>query len=223
MKKIKIIIADDHDVVRSGLKQLLKSNPEFIIAAEAKDGGEAVELTTKLKPDVLLVDISMPVMNGIEVTRMVRQANSPSKVLVFTIHENEEYVYQMIRAGANGYVLKNADRDEIFTAIKAVVAGEFFFSPHISQLLIQEYINRSRGEKPPAAEQPGDDKLTKRESEILGLIARGFTNTEIAQKLFLSVRTVNTHRTNLMQKLDIHETASLVRYALQHGFVKEEE
>jgi len=135
MKKIKIVIADDHDVVRTGLKLLLKSNPEFMVIGEAGNGEEAITLTTELNPDVLLVDISMPAKNGIEVTRTIRQKNQNMKIIVFTIHENDEYVYQVIRAGANGYVLKNADKDELFNAIKTVQSGEFFFSPNIYEII----------------------------------------------------------------------------------------
>ncbi len=221
MKKIKIVIADDHDVVRTGLKLLLKSNPEFMVIGEAGNGEEAITLTTELNPDVLLVDISMPAKNGIEVTRTIRQKNQNMKIIVFTIHENDEYVYQVIRAGANGYVLKNADKDELFNAIKTVQSGEFFFSPNISKLLINDYIKRSKSDVAP---QPVDgSRLTKRELEILRHIAQGLTNTQIAEKLFLSVRTVNTHRNNLMQKLNIHETASLVMYAVQNGIVSSKE
>ncbi|TAK58881.1 MAG: response regulator transcription factor [Bacteroidetes bacterium] len=221
MKKIKIIIADDHDVVRTGLGLLLKSNPEFVIIGEAKDGDEVIDMVGRSKPDIILTDISMPKINGIELTRTLKQTYPELKILVFTVHENEEYVYQMIRAGANGYVLKNADKDELFHAIQAIIAGEWFFSTNISKLLIKDYIDRSRNELLPAKES-GEPHLTKREIEILQYIAEGFTNVQIAEKLFLSVRTINTHRNNLMQKLNIHETASLVRYAMQRGIVKAE-
>lgn len=217
MKKIKILIADDHSVVRQGLRTLLQSAPEFSVIGEAANGEEAVRLAKARPPDIVIIDISMPKLNGIEATRRIKENNPAAKVLILTIHENEEYVYQMIRAGANGYVLKNADKKELFAAVRAVAGGEHFFSPGISKLIIDEFIKQAREQD--AAKQSSAPHLTKRETEILRFIALGLTNKKIAEKLFLSVRTVNTHRTNLMQKLNIHDTAGLVRYAIQNGIV----
>ncbi len=217
MKKIKILIADDHNIVREGLRALFRSAREFSVIGEAADGEEVVRLADKLDPDLVIIDISMPNVNGIEATRRIKENNPATKVLILTIHESEEYVYQMIRAGANGYVLKNAGKKELFAAVQAVVKGERFFSPGISKLMLDEFIRQVREQKAvrPAPEQ----QLTKRETEILRYIVQGLTNKKIAGKLFLSVRTVNTHRTNLMQKLNIHDTAGLVRYAIQNGIV----
>ena len=215
MKKTKILIADDHSVVRDGLRSLLAGSKEFHIVAEASSGTEALELASKLLPDVAIVDISMPVMNGVELTRALKRNNPAVKVLILTIHESEDYVELMVREGANGYVLKNAERQELFSAIRAVVAGEPFFSPAISKLMVGSFIKQAKGESKPASLP-----LTKRELEVLRFIAQSLTNKEIAEKLFLSVTTVNTHRTNLMKKLKIHDTAGLVRYVLQQGLDK---
>jgi DNA-binding NarL/FixJ family response regulator len=222
MKKTRIIIADDHSVVRSGLRLLLQSSPDFTVVAEAEDGEEAVALVDRHKPDVVVMDISMPKLNGIEATGIMKQSNPELKIIILTVHEDEEYVYQMLRAGANGYVLKSAGKKEIFAAIESALSGERFFSPGISKLIIEGFIKRDK-EQLQAQEQlqmHSKQQLTKREIEVLQYIAQGFTNRKIAEALFLSIRTINTHRTNLMQKLDIHDTARLVRYAIETGLVK---
>jgi DNA-binding NarL/FixJ family response regulator len=204
-------------VVRSGLRSLLQGARGFTVVAEATDGGDAVRRAAQCKPDVVILDISMPGLNGVEATRLIKRDNPATRVLILTIHENEEYVYQVVRAGADGYVLKNADKDELWAAVRAVVDGQRFFSPSVSNLIISDFANRVREEN--AAGTRGGDVLTPRETDVLRRIAQGKTSKEIAAELFLSVRTVNTHRANLMQKLDIHETASLVRYAVQAGLV----
>lgn len=222
MKKTRIIIADDHSVVRSGLRLLLQSSPDFTVVAEAEDGEEAVALVDRHKPDVVVMDISMPKLNGIEATGIMKQNNPELKIIILTVHEDEEYVYQMLRAGASGYVLKSAGKKEIFAAIESALSGERFFSPGISKLIIEGFIKRDK-EQLQAQEQlqmHSKQQLTKREIEVLQYIAQGFTNRKIAEALFLSIRTINTHRTNLMQKLDIHDTARLVRYAIETGLVK---
>jgi two-component system, NarL family, response regulator NreC len=222
MKKTRIIIADDHSVVRSGLRLLLQSSPDFTVIAEAEDGEEAVALVDRHKPDVVIMDISMPKLNGIEATGIMKQNDPDMKIIILTVHEDEEYVYQMLRAGASGYVLKSAGKKEIFAAIESALSGERFFSPGISKLIIEGFIKRDK-EQLQAQEQMqthSKQQLTKREIEVLQYIAQGFTNRKIAEALFLSIRTINTHRTNLMQKLDIHDTARLVRYAIETGLVK---
>jgi len=217
MKKIRILIADDHSVVRSGLRQLLKTSGDFSVVGEASSGEEAIEQVRKHKPDIAILDISMPGMNGIEATRIIKQDGAGTKVLILTIHESEDYVFQMVRAGASGYLLKNAGKEELFNAVNAIAAGERFFSPGISKLMVDEFIRRANKNVPAAAFN--EEVLTNREIEILKLIAGGLTNQEIADKLFISARTVDTHRTNLMQKLNIHETAGLVKYAIEKGIV----
>jgi DNA-binding NarL/FixJ family response regulator len=187
------------------------------VVGEAPGGGEALRLVGELRPEVVIIDISMPKVNGIEATRLIKRKNPGAKVLVLTMYDNDEYVYQIVRVGADGYVLKNADKQELFAAVRAVAAGKRFFSPDISDLMINEFVKQSREptDKPERKVLP----LTKREIEILRYIAQGLTNKRIAEKIYLSVRTVNTHRNNLMQKLNIHDTAGLVRYAIQSGVI----
>ncbi|MBI3110047.1 MAG: response regulator transcription factor [Ignavibacteriales bacterium] len=218
MKKIKILIADDHSIVRSGLRTLIRGSREFSVVGEAADGEAAVRLASLKKPDVAILDISMPKLSGIEATRLIKQNHPEIKVLVLTIHEDEEYVYQIIRAGANGYMVKNAQKREILSAIRSIVNEEPFFSPGISRLIIEKFIKQSKKQDDIRPRQR--HLLSNREQEVLELIAHGLTSREIAAKLFLSVTTVNTHRANLMQKLAIHDMAGLVRYALEQGMAK---
>ncbi len=226
MKKARILIVDDHGVVRSGVRALLKSSPAYRVVAEAADGEEAVALAVRHKPDIVMMDISMPRVNGIEATKTLRREVPEAKVIILTVHEDEEYVYQMLKAGASGYVLKSAGKREIFAAIESALGGERFFSPGVSRLIIDGFIRRDSVEDPlpkrdDVLQQPQRTfDLTRRETEILQYIAQGLTNRKIAERLFLSVRTVNTHRTNLMQKLDLHDTARLVRFAIENGYVK---
>lgn len=220
MKKIRILLADDHSVVRSGLRSIFKTNKDFSVVGEAANGLDALRLASRLKPDVVILDISMPKMNGIEAARAIKEKLPETKILILTVQEKEEYVYEMIRAGANGYVLKDAEKREIFKAVRTVVSGGQFFSPHISKLIVDYFVKRNKDteEKPASAEK----NLTKREKEILRLIAQGSSSREIAEKLYLSASTINTHRANLMQKLNIHDTAGLVRFALQYGILDAE-
>ena len=222
MNKTRILIADDHDVVRSGLKMLLRSQGEFSIVAEAADGEEAVRLVDKHRPDVAILDISMPKLDGIEATRIIKQNHPEVKVLILTVHEDEEYAIQVLRAGASGYILKNAGKREIFGAVRSAVSGDRFFSPRISDIIVDGFVKRT-GESPGRTASPSPSSgqhLTERETEVLQYIARGYTNRQIADELCLSFRTINTHRANLMQKLDIHDTAGLVRYAIAAGILK---
>ena len=221
MEPITLLLADDHDVVRSGLRVLLHSFPDFAVVGEAPDGEEAVRLAAARKPDVILMDISMPRLDGIEATARIIRQNPDACVVILSVHEDEEYVERILKAGARGYVLKNAGRKEIAHAIRSALSGERFFSPGISRLIVDGFIKRSA--TTPQPEHQNDQRLTKRETEVLGYIARGLTNKQIAEKLYLSFRTVNTHRTNIMQKLDIHDTAGLVRYAISLGLVQPEQ
>jgi two-component system, NarL family, response regulator NreC len=213
MNKIRILLADDHPMVRSGLIKLLEPYKEFVVVGEAGDGQEAVAMTKKLEPDIVIIDLSMPKLSGIEATKLIRKNNPITKVLVLTMHDNEEYVYQIFKCGAGGYMLKNTGKDELAAAIHAVAKGGTFFSPRVSEIMVNAYLRKAdKREGSPASNE--DIPLTNREKEILFYIADGLNNSQIAEKLFISARTVDTHRTNIMQKLDIHDAANLVRYAI---------
>lgn len=213
MSKIKIVFADDHAIVRDGLRSLFKSDPQFLLLGEAANGEEALELVAKHKPDVAILDISMPGVNGIEATRIIKRTHPSTKVMILTMHENEQYVHELIQIGADGYVLKNSEKKEIFDGVKAIARGEHFFSSDVSKLLIGGLIKKSRGNM--EQHPPGNGDLTEREKEILKLIAEGMTSRQIAAHLSLSVSTINVHRASLKRKLDIHDVAGLVKYALR--------
>lgn len=220
MSRIKILIADDHPLVRESIRNILARHPDFEVVGEAENGEEALKKTEDLLPDVLLIDISMPKLSGIEAARIVRREFPSTRVLVLTGYDNEEYVYQIVKSGAGGYVLKDATKEELARAICAVMKGEKFFSPRVSKIIAEGYVRRIEGgDDTPGEGSAADVPLTKREREILTLVAQGLTNQEIADQLFISPRTVDTHRTNIMQKLDIHDVANLVRYAIEHGFL----
>lgn len=219
MDKIRVLLADDHPLIRSGIATLLQSSKDIQIVGEASDGDEAIQKTGELLPDVVVIDLSMPRLSGIEATKILRRRYPDTHVLVLTMHENEEYVFQILKSGASGYVLKSAGKEELSAAIRAASKGEKFFSPRISQLMAEGYMRRVGHEN--GGEQKQDVLLTRREREILSLVVRGLTNQQIADQLYISPRTVDTHRTNIMQKLDIHEVANLVRYAMEHGITSE--
>lgn len=212
---IKVLLAEDHIIVRKGLYALLKKEIDIDVIGEAGDGREAVEMVEKLRPDVVLMDISMPSLNGIEATRRIKNKFPNTKVLILTMHDSEEYIFQLLRIGASGYVVKMAAPAELISAIRAVHQGHTFLSPSISKKVIKEYI-RKTGTK---AEADTLERLTNREREILQLIAEGHSNREIAEMLFISIKTVETHRTHLMAKLNIHSTAALTQYAIRKGIV----
>jgi DNA-binding NarL/FixJ family response regulator len=220
MDKIRIVLADDHELVRSALAKLLETYKDLVIVGEAGDGLEAVEKTKKLNPDVLVIDLSMPKLSGIEAIKIVRKECPKVAVLVLTMHQNEEYVYQIFKSGAGGYVLKEAGKDELAAAIHAVARGEKYFSSRVSEIMVNGFLRKTsiRDDRTSAELDDSSVTLTKREREILSFIAEGLNNQEISEKLFISPRTVDTHRTNIMQKLDIHDAANLVKFAIEHGF-----
>jgi len=220
MRKTRILIADDHHVVRSGLRLLLRSQEDFSIVAEASDGEEALRLVDKHTPDVAILDISMPKLDGIEAARRIKQRHPGIHVLILTVHEDEEYAIQALKAGASGYLLKNAGKREIFEAVRTAVSGGKFFSSRVSSIIADGLVKRIAQPAVTSPSAPAGSRLTRRETEVLQYIARGYTNRKIAEELSLSFRTINTHRANLMQKLDIHDTAGLVRYAITAGLVK---
>jgi two-component system response regulator NreC len=217
MKKVKILIADDHHLVRTGLMNLLEPIEAFTVVGEAEDGEDAIEKTGALMPDVVILDLSMPKVSGIEATKQILKKYPTVKILVLTMHDNEEYVYQIFKSGASGYILKNSTKDELADAIRAVSKGEKYFSSKVSEIMVQGYVKRAeeRDGRPSGAQVGDKELLTNREREVLGLVAEGMTNQQISERLFISPRTVETHKTNIMQKLDIHDSAKLVKYAVE--------
>ncbi|HJY64358.1 MAG TPA: response regulator transcription factor [Ignavibacteria bacterium] len=217
MKNTKILIVDDHEVVRDGLRNILLSLENISIAGEAGNGEDAIKLYGSVKPDLVIMDISMPGMNGIEATRIIKEKDPDAKILILTMHDNQEYLNQIIRSGAKGFILKNTDKEELLEAVKTVASGENFFSKDISKLIIDNYIRSAKEtEKNDGFKEV---PLTKREIEILKLIASGYSNQEIANILYISYNTVDTHRKNIMHKLSIKNTAGLVRYAIEKGLI----
>lgn len=211
----KIVIAEDHSIVREGIKALISAKHPFKIVGEARDGIEAVQLAGKLKPDLIIMDLSMPKLNGIEAIGEIKSISPESKVLVLTVHNIEEYVRASLEAGADGYLLKKSSYKELLNAIKHVISGEPYLDPGISGKIIAGYLNnKADGEK-----SSYYGTLTPREREVLKLIAEGHKNSEIAGYLFISLNTVETHRYNIMKKLDLHNVAALTSYAIKHGLV----
>lgn len=209
-----IVLADDHSVVRAGLRALLEGEAGFRVIGEASDGLEAVQNVERLRPDVLVVDVMMPGLNGIEVTRQVRQRLPATKVVVLSMHAHEPYVLEALRHGASGYVLKDASSEQLVQAIREVVAGRSYLSPPLSERAIAAYVARAQ-----PATLDSYDLLTTREREVFQLAAEGLSNPEIAQRLTLSPRTVEMHRGNLMRKIDLQTQTDLVRYAIRRGVI----
>ncbi|MER3522551.1 MAG: DNA-binding response regulator [Ignavibacteria bacterium] len=214
-KRISILVADDHTIVRSGIVSLLSLNQEFEVVGQAENGREAVDLALSKHPDVVIMDIGMPILNGLEATRQIKKQAPDVKVLVLSGYDNDEYILQMIQCGANGYILKNSFLEDLYAAIRSVHNGQAFFSPAVSKIIIDSYATRPDG----LAGKKPTRLLTRREREVLQLIAEGHLHAQIAERLGISVRTVDTHRQNIMKKLDIHDTAGLVTYAIKHGIV----
>lgn len=215
MTKIKVLIADDHTILRQGIRALLEAEPEIEVVGEASDGREAVEKTKALAPDIVLMDISMPVMNGLEATRHIRRMSPNTQIIVLTMHENEEFVVQMLNAGASGYVLKRIAADELVAAIRSVYQDGTFLHPTIAKKLVKDYLRLASEEQ----RRSTSSGLTDREQEILKLIAEGNTNKQIAERLCLSIKTVQTHRTHIMDKLGAHDRTELVKFAIRKGLV----
>lgn len=215
MKKVKLMLVDDHKIVRQGIKKLLEEEPDLQVAGEAANGREAVKKATELKPDVILMDITLSNLNGLEATKQIKKVLPDVKVIMLTMHKNEEYVLQSFQAGASGYILKEGAVEELVSAIRSIHQDKSFLSPTISKTLIDAYLRKMETGK---TETPFD-LLTDREREVLQLIAEGYTNREVAKSLFISVKTVEAHRAHIMQKLNIHDIAKLVKYAIQKGLV----
>lgn len=214
MTKIRVLLVDDHAILREGLRALLSCYDDVQVVGEAKNGAVALEQVEALQPDVVIMDIAMPVMDGFESTRLIRQKYPQTRVLVLTQYEDKEYVVPLLRAGASGFVLKQALGADLINALRTVAQGETFLYPAVATVALEEL------RKPPKEDETGKT-LTPREHEILQYIVSGKTNAQIATVLALSVKTIEWHRGNLMSKLGVHSVADLVRYALQHRLVKE--
>lgn len=221
MDSIRILIADDHTLVRGGIRALLQEMPGVTVVAEASDGREALRLVEELQPQIVLMDIAMSGMNGLEATLRIKRDFPQVKVVILSMHTNEEYVLQVLRSGASGYLLKDAGIAELEIALKAVERGETYLSPPISQRVISDYVRRVKieTEQNETEGAVGLDRLTPRQREILQLIAEGHTTQDIAETLNISVKTVETHRMQLMERLDIHDIAGLVRFAVKVGLI----
>lgn len=213
--KKSVLIAEDHTILREGLKALLSASPDLRVVAEAADGREAVRLTLEVKPDLLLMDLSMPRMSGLEAIREIRGQFPGARILVLTVHKTEEYVLAALQAGANGYILKDATHAELLAAIRAVLSGKPYLSPEISGKVIEGYLQGRKGIRKDSTWE----SLTNREREILKLIAEGYKNREIADFLCISLKTVEKHRDHLIKKLDRHNVAALTAYAMEKGLV----
>ncbi|MBN9391077.1 MAG: response regulator transcription factor [Chloroflexi bacterium] len=213
----RIVLADDHPIVRQGLRTLLESQPEFQVVGEAENGLTAISLVEQLKPDILILDIMMPGLNGLEVVKRVRQNTPQTQVVVLSLHSNEPYVLEALRSGAAAYVLKASSNASLIEAVKAVSLGRHYLSPPLSERAIELYIEQANGGNEP--EEDGYTILTTREREVFQLIAEGLSNAQVGEKLTISPRTAETHRTNIMRKLHLHNENELVRYAIQRGVI----
>lgn len=215
MKMIRVLLAEDHTIVRKGIRSLLDAEATIEVIGEAENGREAVEKTEELLPDIVVMDHTMPLLNGLEATRQIRERLPDVKVLILTMHTNEEYIFEFLQAGAMGYLVKQSAPTDLVAALSAIAQGQFYLSPAISKSVVEEYLRQGvasgRGETPA--------QLTSREREVLQLVAEGYSNREIAEQLHISVKTVGVHRLNIMQKLDLHSPTELTKYAIRKGII----
>jgi two-component system, NarL family, response regulator NreC len=213
---IRILLADDHTIIRSGLKLLLEQQSDFKVVAEANDGREAVELVSKHHPKVAVLDIGMPKLNGIEATQQIASQEPDTEVVILSMHADESYVLRALKAGARAYILKNSAEADLIRAVHSVAEGKSFFSPVISKMLLEDYVRQIKDKHV----EDSYDLLTPREKEILQLLAEGRTNKEVANLLTLSVHTVDAHRGNILQKLNLHGIPELILYAVRKGIIQ---
>jgi two-component system response regulator NreC len=215
MSEIRLLLVDDHEVVRTGLRMLLESQSDIKILGEASTGAEALQMAREFKPDVVIMDITLPDITGIEATRRLKERQPEIAVVALTIHEDEQYFFEMLQAGASGYVPKRAAPEDLISAIRAASAGEIYLYPSLAKALVSDYLGRSRTDP----EKASLEALTPREEEVLEMLAEGLSNDDIADRLVISRHTVARHRENLMGKLNLHSRSELVKYAIRKGLI----
>jgi len=218
MSKISIILADDHAVLRGGLRLMLNTQEDMEVVGEAADGEEAIRLCKEKEPDIILLDLNMPGISGLEAIEEIKQVNPGTKILALTMHDDEGYLRKALKSGCSGYILKKAADVELISAIRAVNRGEVYLDPSLVRHLVNDFIGLPEQNEPQHAKPSG--ALSEREDEVLRLIALGYTNRQIADELFLSVKTVETHKSKIKEKLNIRSRSDLVRYAIQNGLLK---
>jgi len=214
---LRILLADDHEIVRKGLCALLRAQPDWDVCGEASNGREAVEKAQQLQPEVVILDVGMPSLNGLEATRQILKANPQIKVLILTLHDSDQVVQEVLNAGARGFLLKSDAARDLVVAVDALRRGKIYFTPKVASMVLDGYLRRDK--KPAAAESPVRNRLTPREREIVQLLAEGKSSKEVAVVLGLSVKTAETHRSNIMRKLELHSVSDLVLYAVRNNIV----
>lgn len=215
MKKIRVLLADDHNLIRAGLRRVVESQPDFIVAGEAEEGRQAVAMAEQLKPDVVVMDIGMPLLNGIEAARQIRAAQPETQIVMLSMHSDEGYVLRALKAGAKAYLLKDSAEADLARAIHAAAEGKSFFSPAVGKVLLEDYMRKMER----TGAEDSYELLTPREREVLQLVAEGKSSKEVANLLDLSVYTVETHRARVMQKLNLHGIPELTLYAVRKGII----
>ena len=215
MDEIRLMLVDDHEVIRTGLRMLLESQPDIKIVGEASSGSEALVVASETKPDVIVMDITLPDITGIEATKRIKASFPEISVVALTIHEDEQFFFEMLQAGATGYVPKRAAPDDLISAIRSASVDEIYIYPSLAKSLVSDFLSRSSSEK----ENKSLELLTPRESEVLALLAEGYSNQQIADELVISKHTVARHRENLMRKLELHSRGDLVKYAIRKGLI----
>jgi DNA-binding NarL/FixJ family response regulator len=215
---LRLLLADDHEIVRKGLRALLEAEPGWQVAAEAADGRDAVEKAQQIKPDIAILDISMPLLNGLEATRQIVRDISKTKVLVLTMHDSDPLIQRVLEAGARGYLLKSDAARDLVAAVDALRRNKTFFTPKVAQLVLEGYLDKNPRES--SSPEGGSFRLTDRQREIVQLLAEGKSSKEVASALGLSVKTAETHRANIMRRLDCHSVTALVRYAIRNHLIE---
>jgi DNA-binding NarL/FixJ family response regulator len=220
MDALRLLIADDHEIVRKGLRTLLEAQPGWQVAAEASDGREAVEKAKEIKPDVTVLDIGMPSLNGLEAARQMIKNDARAKILILTMHESDPLIREVLDAGARGYVLKSDAGRDLVTAVNAVRSNKTFFTAKVAQIVLDGYLDKKPKKQPEPAANSAQGRLTPRQREIVQLLAEGKSSKEVAVALGLSVKTAETHRANIMRRLDCHSVSELVRYAVRNNIIQ---